>query len=292
MEKLSQKINFYMIFEIVMANPGGDPNNKNKPREIGKDKLGLISQESIKRLIRDEIDYLYKGSILLVRRDCDPKHNIKDRFYSNKEIQKALKEDNLEKIIQTTCENWYDARTFGEVFTEETPKDKDKDEKIKRVDSFHITGPVTMFDAISFAPIETVDIGITASFNRNSHGMMPEPGSIGGERTVVNHGLYGFFGSINLRDAERTGFSDEDAEILINALRNLFTEKSSAAKPEGSRIVRKLIIWRQPRIYSVSPDELRESVHVSLKEGVSKPSKYSDYEIEIDDLGVETEIYP
>lgn len=290
---LSKKIVFLLIIEIRMCNPNGDPNEENKPRVVFIDKYGLISAESIKRLIRDEIEYNYTGSILLVRRDDSPSCTMKDRFYAAKEIKQAIKDKDIAMIKAIACRSWWDVRAFGEVFTEENanPSDIKKPDEI-RTESFHITGPVTLWDAVSVAPIELVDIPITASFNRNEKGTTPESGSIGGKRTIVKHGVYVCKGSINTRDAKKTGFSDEDAILLIDALKNLFTEKSSASKPEGSRVLNKLIVWKQSTIGEVSPEKLFNSVHIKVKDGINQPESIDDYDISIGDVGVETVLYP
>ncbi len=60
----------------------------------------------------------------------------------------------------------------------------------------------------------------------------------------VDHGVYVFYGSMNPQLATKTGFSDEDAEAIKEALRTLFRNDASSARPEGSMEVYKVYWWK------------------------------------------------
>jgi CRISPR-associated protein Csd2 len=49
---------------------------------------------------------------------------------------------------------------------------------------------------------------------------------------------------MNPQLAERTGFSDADAEIIKQVLPKLFENDASSARPEGSMEVLKVLWWR------------------------------------------------
>ena len=61
-----------------------------------------------------------------------------------------------------------------------------------------------------------------------------------GTKHRVDFGIYVFKGSINCQLAEKTGFSEEDAEVIKEALRTLFENDCSAARPDGSMEVLKM----------------------------------------------------
>ena len=61
-----------------------------------------------------------------------------------------------------------------------------------------------------------------------------------GTKHRVEFGLYLVKGSVNVQLAEKTGFSQEDAELLKEALRTLFENDASSARPEGSMEVCRL----------------------------------------------------
>jgi CRISPR-associated protein Csd2 len=83
------------------------------------------------------------------------------------------------------------------------------------------------------------------------------PGSVSGEgdgtkrgadtmgmKHRVDKGVYVFCGSMNPQLAEKTGFSDEDAEAIKHVLPKLFENDASSARPEGSMEVLKVIWWK------------------------------------------------
>ncbi|MED2559395.1 type I CRISPR-associated protein Cas7, partial [Bacillus thuringiensis] len=52
-----------------------------------------------------------------------------------------------------------------------------------------------------------------------------------------------FYGSINTQLAEKTGFTNEDAEMMKNALVPLIENDASAARPEGIIEVHRVCWW-------------------------------------------------
>lgn len=64
-----------------------------------------------------------------------------------------------------------------------------------------------------------------------------------GMKHRVDKGIYVTYGSINRQLAEKTGFSDQDADELKKALPKLFENDESSARPAGSMEVIKVIWW-------------------------------------------------
>ena len=64
-----------------------------------------------------------------------------------------------------------------------------------------------------------------------------------GMKHRVNHGIYVFYGSMNPQLAEKTKFSDEDAEAIKLVLPRLFENDESAARPAGSMEVLTVVWW-------------------------------------------------
>jgi len=65
-----------------------------------------------------------------------------------------------------------------------------------------------------------------------------------GMKHRVDDAVYVFYGSMNPQLAERTGFSDADAEAIKAVLPKLFENDASSARPEGSMEVLKVLWWR------------------------------------------------
>ena len=186
---------------------------------------------------------------------------------------KGIKEK--ETYAQTACEKWMDVRSFGQVFAF---KSNDKSGV-----SVGVRGPVSIHQAVSISPVEIEEMQITKSVNG-------EPGEKRASDTMgmkhfVRFGLYEIKGSINVQLAEKTGFSQEDAQVVKECLRTLFVNDASSARPEGSMEVVKLYWWEHnSEIGQYSSASVHRLVQASLKEGVVVPSGMEDYEISLQTL--------
>jgi len=109
--------------------------------------------------------------------------------------------------------------------------------------SIGIRGPVTVQSAFSLAPVEITSVQITKSVSGEGDGTKRGSDTMGMKHRVES-GIYVFFGSMNPQLAERTGFSDADAEKIKNLLPRLFQNDESSARPAGSMEVLKVVWWK------------------------------------------------
>lgn len=270
MAALNNKIDFVALVSVTKANSNGDPLNGNRPR-TDYNGLGEISDVCIKRKIRNRMQDL--GNAVFVQSDdrCD------DGFKSLSEraasVTKGIKDK--ESYAKTACETWMDVRAFGQVFAF---KSTDKSGV-----SVGVRGPVSIHQAVSVSPVEVESVQITKSVNG-------EPSEKRGSDTMgmkhfVRFGLYVVKGSINVQLAEKTGFSQEDAEIIKECLRTLFVNDTSSARPEGSMEVVKLFWWQHNcKEGQYSSAKVHRSVHVTPRNTIDLPSCVEDYEITLDEL--------
>lgn len=252
MTTLENKIDFAVILRATKANPNGDPLNGNRPR-IDYDGFGEISDVCIKRKIRDRIMEIedgkdkdgnkkYKYSIFVQNdeRKVDDAKSLKDR------ADKALK-DKL--TLESACKQWFDVRAFGQVFAFKSANSKKKKgEETSEPDgdtgvSIPVRGPVTVHSAFSIEPIHTESIQITKSVNSETTADGKKSSDTMGMKHRIDKGIYVFYGSINPQLAERTGFSNEDAEVIKAILIKLFENDESSARPAGSMEVITLFWW-------------------------------------------------
>ena len=78
-----------------------------------------------------------------------------------------------------------------------------------------------------------------------------------------------------------TGFSEDDLELLWNAIINMFEHDRSAAR--GKMTVHKLYIFKHQNALGNAPAGiLFDKINVQKKADVTIPRKFSDYEISID----------
>ncbi|MHB8063581.1 MAG: type I-C CRISPR-associated protein Cas7/Csd2 [Ruminiclostridium sp.] len=282
MSTLTNKIDFALVVSAKNANPNGDPLNGNRPRE-NYDGFGEISDVCIKRKIRNRLQDM--GQAIFVQSDerkTDGFRSLKDRADGCEELKKLTKEK--EKYADMACSKWIDVRSFGQVFAFKAGDDSSV--------SIGIRGPVSIHSAVSVSPIEISSMQITKSVNGET-GKDPDKKSADtmGMKHRVDFGVYMIYGSINTQLATKTGFSNEDAELIKEALKTLFENDCSSARPDGSMEVCKLYWWKhnsQMGQYSSA------KVHRSLRVDpiVDIPKKLDDYSISNDELeGLSPEIY-
>ena len=275
MNALSQKIDFTVIFTVKNANPNGDPLNGNRPRETN-DGFGEMSDVCIKRKLRNRLQDM--GERIFVQSDdrCDDGFgSLRARAEGQKELRDVKKDRNAYQA--EACRLWYDVRAFGQVFAFKSEKGDKSGDGV----SVGVRGPVSVHPAISVTPVEIESIQITKSVNS-------EPGEKRSSDTMgtkhrIGFGVYQFSGSVNCQLAEKTGFSDEDAQKLKQALITLFENDASSARPEGSMEVRRVVWWEHGCKSGKYPSAKVHRV-VRLVPKTSRPASFEDYELTIDPL--------
>lgn len=283
MNVMKKKIDFAVLISATMANPNGDPLCGNRPR-INYDDFGEISDVCIKRKIRNRFQDM--GQRIFVQSDdrCDDGcKSLSDRA---SKVFGGVKD--RDEYAKRACEEWMDVRSFGQVFAFKG-KDKKKGEGV----SVGIRGPVSIHQALSVSPVEIESMQITKSVNGETPTGKEEEGEGAGKRSsdtmgmkhFVRFGLYLLKGSVNVQLAQKTGFSQEDANLLREALRTLFVNDVSSARPEGSMEVCKLYWWQHDcPIGQYSSAKVHRSVQVSLKPGVTQPTRFQDYDVVLETL--------
>lgn len=282
MNILQNKIDFVALVSVTHANCNGDPLNGNRPR-TDYNGFGEISDVCIKRKIRNRMQDL--GNTIFVQSD----DRCNDGFGSLSERAAARMKGvkDREEYAKLACETWLDVRTFGQVFAFNQGK---KDGKGVSVG---IRGPVSIHQAVSASPVEIESLQITKSVS----GEKKEQGEARSSDTMgmkhfVRFGLYQIKGAINVQLAEKTGFTEQDAETVKECLRTLFVNDASAARPDGSMEVITLYWWKHHcKDGQYSSATVHRSVKVELKNPDTPPSCVEDYVVTLEPLsGLEPEI--
>lgn len=284
MSTLKNKIDFVLLISVTNANPNGDPLDGNRPRK-NYDEYGEISDVCIKRKIRNRLQDMGERIFLQSDERCDDGcDSLRSRAAKCEALKKisAGKNTDRDKYEKVACEEWIDVRSFGQVFAF-------KGETV----SVGVRGPVSIHQAISVSPIEITSMQITKSVNSEG-GKAGKSSDTMGMKHRVEFGLYKVKGSINCQLAEKTGFSDEDAEKIKQALLTLFENDSSSARPEGSMEVCQLYWWKHDcKMPSVSTAKIHRSVCIKEKDTGRRPLSIDDYEISLENIpgAVQPEIY-
>lgn len=280
MSTLKNKIDFVALVSVTRANGNGDPLNGNRPR-TDLNGFGEISDVCIKRKIRNRMQDLGKAIFVQSEDRCtDGYGSLSERAAA---VMKGVKD--RDSYAKQACENWLDVRSFGQVFAF-TSKDT------KGV-SVGVRGPVSIHQASSISSVEIESIQITKSVSGEKKEKSDSRSSdTMGMKHFVRFGLYEIKGSINVQLAEKTGFSEEDAETIKECLRTLFVNDASSARPEGSMEVVKLYWWKHNcKDGQYSSAKVHRSVKVTLKDPDTIPTRADDYVITLDPLpGLEPEV--
>lgn len=290
MSEFINKRDFLAIVTVTKANPNGDPLNGNRPRE-DSDGYGEISDVCIKRKIRNRLQDM--GERIFVQSDerCDDGMNsLKARADSVEGLKTALKNKDKDKYAEIACSTWFDVRAFGQVFAFKSDKKSDNV-------SVGVRGPVSVHSGVSVVPVDITSLQITKSVNsetkkKNDEEVEGKSSDTMGMKHRVEFGVYIIKGSINQQLASKTGFSDEDAEKIKEALKTLFENDASSARPDGSMEVKQLYWWKHNcKMGQYSSAKVHKSVKVSVKNDVLSPKCFEDFDVQYNPLeGLECEI--
>ncbi len=280
MEAIKNRYEFVVLFDVENGNPNGDPDAGNMPRMDPETGYGLVTDVCLKRKIRNYVETVkedapgyriyVKEGVPLNRSDKEACEYVGVKPADLKEAKK--KEAGLdEKIREFMCSNFYDIRTFGAVMTTFTKG---------ALNCGQVRGPVQIGFARSVDPILPQEVTITRvaiTKEDDAEGKKTEMG----RKYIVPYGLYRAEGYISANLARKTtGFSEEDLDLLWQAICNMFENDHSASR--GKMAVRELIIFRHDSELGNAPaHKLFDLVEVTHKEGVTAPRGYGDYTVNV-----------
>lgn len=286
---LQHKIDFAIIIGVKNANPNGDPLNGNRPRTDFAGN-GEITDVCLKRKIRDRLqedgesifvqsdEKKTDGMTSLKSRATDDKVGLgKDAFETKKNENTESKRDETAK---KACEKWFDVRAFGQVFAFKA------DSKGADGVSIPIRGPVTIQSAFSLQRVDITSTQITKSVSGEGDGSKKGSDTMGMKHRV-DEGIYVTYGAITPQLAERTGFSDDDADKIKAVLIKLFEGDASSARPEGSMQVKKVIWWK----HNCKAGQYSSAkVHHSLRDLLDEKGNFDEKALKEALAGLEPEI--
>lgn len=270
MNTLQRKIDFVALISVTNANPNGDPLNGNRPRS-DYNGYGEMSAECIKRKIRNRMQDL--GHSIFIQSEDRSDDGFDSLSKRAAAAMGGVKD--RDEYARIANEKWLDVRAFGQVFAF---KNEDA--------SVGVRGPVSVHQAVSLSPVDINSMQITKSVNAENKGKKEAIASDRmGMKHLVRFGLYKVMGAINVQLAEKTGFSEEDAQVVKECLRTLFVNDASSARPEGSMEVIKLFWFEHDcKNGQYSSAKVHRSVTATLRPGVEIPTKVEDYEISVEPL--------
>lgn len=284
-EIIRNRYDFVVLFDVKNGNPNGDPDAGNMPRMDPETGCGLVTDVCLKRKIRNYVETV---------KEDDPRFGIyiKDGVPLNRSDRQALeacgeKNPDLKTLKKNTpdidaklrdymCSHYYDIRTFGAVMTTFVTA---------KLNCGQVRGPVQLGFARSVDPIMPQEVTITRVAITTEEDALKKDTEMG-RKHIVPYGLYRAEGFVSANLARKTTcFTEEDLELLWQAILNMFENDRSAAR--GMMAVRRLIIFRHESELGDAPAwKLFELVKAQRREGVTTPRDFSDYEVTVDEANL------
>lgn len=284
-EAIKNRYEFVVLFDVENGNPNGDPDAGNMPRIDPESGLGLVTDVCLKRKIRNYVEMVKEGKPgyqIYIREDVPLNRSDRaaceslgiteaDEKKVTEELKKLKKNDPDAdvKLRDYMCQNFFDIRTFGAVMTTFVKA---------ALNCGQVRGPVQFGFARSIDPIISQEVAITRvaiTTEKDAESKSTEMG----RKNIVPYGLYRVEGYVSANLARKvTGFSEEDLELLWEAIVNMFEHDHSAAR--GKMAVRELIIFKHSKELGDCPAyKLFDAVEVKRKDEVLYPRKYQDYTV-------------
>lgn len=286
---LTNRYDFVLLLDVKDGNPNGDPDAGNLPRVDAETGKGLVTDVSLKRKVRN-----YVG---LVKEEQPPYEiYVKEKAILNQQHGRAYVAIGAEELLKVDskkrkggdkvneardwmCQNFFDVRTFGAVMS-------------TGVNCGQVRGPVQLTFARSVDPIFAQEHSITRMAVATEAEAEKQEGDnrTMGRKHTIPYGLYVTHGFVSAPLAGQTGFSEDDLELLWEALENMFEHDRSAAR--GEMATRGLYIFRHDsKLGNAHAHDLFERIALARKPDVTVPRAFTDYDVNVnaDDLpqGVE-----
>ncbi len=286
-EAIKNRYEFVILFDVENGNPNGDPDAGNMPRVDPETGLGLVTDVCLKRKIRNYVETVKEDSAgyRIYIKDGVPLNRSDNEAY----IQLGLTEKNIKekkkadpdldrKIRDWMCANFFDIRTFGAVMTTFVKS---------ALNCGQVRGPVQLGFARSVEPVIPQEVTITR-VAITTEADAEKKGTEMGRKYIIPYGLYRCEGYVSANLARKTtGFSQEDLELLWDAVLNMFEHDHAAAR--GKMAVRKLIVFKHDNELGRVPAwKLFDAVKVErVNPADTAPARgYQDYVLTVDESAI------
>lgn len=276
---LSNRYDFVLLFEVTDGNPNGDPDAGNLPRLDAETGHGLVTDVSLKRKVRNFVG--------LVKGDASPYEiYVKEKAVLNKTHERAyegigkadlLKGDDKRRkggdavgeARDWMCKHFFDVRTFGAVMS-------------TGVNCGQVRGPVQLTFARSIDPIIAQEHSITRMAVATEAEAEKQGGDnrTMGRKHTVPYGLYAAHGFVSSFLAKQTGFSEDDLELLWQALGQMFEHDRSAAR--GEMATRGLYVFKHESELGNAPAHALFE-RIQARKNTDVPRSFKDYDVTVND---------
>ena len=280
-EPIKNRYDFVILFDVENGNPNGDPDAGNMPRVDPETGYGLVTDVCLKRKIRNYVETLKEDApgYRIYIKDGTPLNRSDNEALAALGIKEDLKaakkaDPGIDRKLQNyMCESYFDIRTFGAVMTTFVKG---------ALNCGQVRGPVQLTFARSIDPVVPQEVTITR-VAITTEADAEKKGTEMGRKHIIPYALYRAEGFVSANLARKTtGFSDEDLQLLWQAILNMFENDHSAAR--GKMAVRELIVFKHDSELGNAPAyKLFDAVQVQRNAGVIAPRSYQDYRVTVAD---------
>ncbi|MBC3875848.1 type I-C CRISPR-associated protein Cas7/Csd2 [Undibacterium flavidum] len=278
---LTNRYDFALLFEVKDGNPNGDPDAGNLPRLDAETGHGLVTDVCLKRKVRNFVgiakaeqppyEIYVKEKAILNNQHKRAYIGIGKEELLNGDDKKRKGGNAVDEARAWMCRNFYDVRTFGAVMA-------------LGVNCGQVRGPVQFTFARSVDPIISQEHSITRMAVATEAEAEKQGGDnrTMGRKHTVPYGLYVVHGFISSFLAKQTGFSEDDLELLWQALAQMFEHDRSAAR--GEMNTRGLYVFKHDSELGNAPaHSLFDRIKVQRKDGVEVARSFQDYNVTVND---------
>lgn len=273
---IKNRYDFMILVDVENGNPNGDPDAGGLPRIDPETGIGLLSDVSIKRKIRNYVDIAKDGKEgyrIYIKQGRALESNDKEALsYIGVDDVKNLKRSDPgadERIRDFMCQNFWDVRTFGAVMATFMQGS---------LNCGQVQGPVQISMGKSVDPIITQEMTLTRVAITREKDLLTKNTEMG-RKSIVPYGLYVIKGYISPYLAKKTGFSEEDLGLLWETIINMFDVDHSATR--GNMACRALFVFKHENELGKAP-AYKLFDKISIKAKVESPRSFSDYEVAVD----------
>jgi CRISPR-associated protein Csd2 len=257
MKAIENKFEFLILFDCENGNPNGDPDADNLPRQDEYDQHGMVSNNSIKRRIRDYAQLL--GKEIFVQLETNLNGAIFEAREKTGDPKAIPTKERTHKASAWMCERYFDVRTFGAVMN-------------TGANAGQVTGPVQINWARSVDPVQVMEFGITRvattkkvpkakkseDFKRWEKEQPQHELKTMGRYALIPYGLFIAKGFISAVQAQKSGFSPDDLKTLSESIMNMFEHNRTASK--GLMTTRRLILFKHVGVRENPEQRIQQAI--------------------------------
>lgn len=303
-QPILNRYEFLFLFDCQNGNPNGDPDSGNAPRVDPETLKGLVSDVALKRRIRNYVQ-LARGNQMPHAIFVEHATNLNRKIARAHEETGGLPEKKkatrgkVQKAKDWMCANFYDVRSFGAVMS-------------TGPNAGQVRGPVQVSFAQSVDRVLPLDVSITRmAVADEGKGLVTSADYLEweeeqpedtlrtmGRKSLIPYGLFLGKGFISAHLAQDTGFSEDDLELLWDAVLNMYEHDRSASK--GQMATRKLFIFKHVGTDSNGDQRTRQAmlgcapahhlfglVEVEARENLEGPPRsFEDYDVRVNREGL------